>query len=73
VRSELIALVTAGSLKEGEIDSYELKSLASFPSSSGVEILRLFSTGNLKSVRNKSGKHALTILNYFIKLRIHIL
>lgn len=49
-------LVDNGQLKEGELDSYELKSLSCFDTSSGLEILALFTEGGLKKIGNKSGK-----------------
>jgi hypothetical protein len=56
VRAVLEGIVSAGYLKPGEIDAYEMRSLAAFPSEQGVEILYLFSEGNnLKKAGNKSG------------------
>jgi hypothetical protein len=56
VRAVLEGIIGSGFLKAGEIDAYEMKSLAAFPSEQGVEILYLFSEGsNLKKAGNKSG------------------
>jgi hypothetical protein len=56
VRTVIDSLVTAGLMKEGEIDSYEIKSLASFSEDQALTILELFRDGNnLKKVGNKSG------------------
>jgi hypothetical protein len=56
VRAVLEGIIGSGFLKAGELDSYEMKSLAAFPSEQGVEILYLFSEGsNLKKAGNKSG------------------
>ncbi len=55
VRAVLEGIISGGFLKVGEIDAYEMKSLAALPAERGVEILYLFSEGgNLKKAGNKS-------------------
>ena len=55
VRAVLEGIISGGFLKAGELDAYEMKSLAALPAERGVEILYLFSEGtNLKKAGNKS-------------------
>jgi len=55
VRAVLEGIISGGFLKAGEIDAYEMKSLAALPAERGVEVLYLFSEGaNLKKAGNKS-------------------
>jgi hypothetical protein len=56
VREAVEGMVIQGGVKETEIDSDEIKSLASFSEEQGLAIVRLFTDGdNLKKIGNKSG------------------
>lgn len=56
VRQAVEGLIASGSMKEGEIDGHEIKTLASFNEQDALSVIGLFTDGdNLARVGNKSG------------------
>ena len=56
VRQAVEGMIVSGSMKEGEIDGHEIKTLASFNEQDALSVIGLFKDGdNLARVGNKSG------------------
>jgi len=56
VRAALEDIISQGHMKEGEIDAFEISTLAAFKPEHGLKILELFTEdGSLQRIRNKSG------------------
>jgi len=71
VRAEIDKLVSKKVIKEGELDSFELSTLATFTPQEGVEILRLFDCDNALKIGNKTGFLA-GIIRRFSKKKIAV-